>query len=54
MKPVIFKNNILQREKRVKLPDPVIDFLGIKEGDRISIILEPDKDEVIIKKDKNK
>jgi hypothetical protein len=39
MEEIIFKDNILQKENRIKIPNPIIDTLKLKEGDPITIIL---------------
>ncbi|MDO8481430.1 MAG: hypothetical protein Q7S65_06530 [Nanoarchaeota archaeon] len=54
MKEIVFKNNILQKDGRVKIPSPIMESLGIREGHQIDIILDTQKDHIIIRKhDKN-
>jgi antitoxin component of MazEF toxin-antitoxin module len=40
MKEIIFDDNILQKENRIKIPNAVIDSLQLKEGDPVTIILD--------------
>ena len=37
------------KENRIKIPNAIIDSLGIKEGDPITIILDTEKDYIVIK-----
>ena len=50
MKEIVFKNNILQKDGRVKIPAPLFESLGIKEGHQIDIILDTQKECIIIRK----
>ena len=52
MKEIIFKDKVLQKENRVKIPSPIIDTLGIKEGDDLIIILDIEEECIKIKKNK--
>jgi len=53
MKEIVFKDNILQKENRVKIPNPIVDSLNILEGDSITIILDTDEECIKIYKNKN-
>ena len=50
MKEIIFNDKVLQKENRVKLPSPIIDSLGIKEGDSLIIILDTEEECIKIMK----
>ncbi|MCK5283569.1 MAG: hypothetical protein KAK00_09265 [Nanoarchaeota archaeon] len=50
MKEIIFKDNILQKENRIKIPNPIVDSLNLKEGEPITIILDTVQECIIIKK----
>ncbi|MBS3106057.1 hypothetical protein J4419_00125 [Candidatus Woesearchaeota archaeon] len=50
MKEIIFRHNILQKDGRVKIPSPIVDSLNIKEGQPIDIILDTQKECIIIRK----
>ena len=54
MKEIIFKDNILQKENRVKIPNPIIDTLDMKVGQPITIILDIEEECIKIKRRKNK
>ena len=55
MREIFFKNNKLQKQGRVKIPPPIIDTLGLIEGQQINIILDTEDECIIIrKKVKNK
>ena len=53
MKEIVFKDNILQKESRVKIPTPIVDNLNLKEGDQITIILDTVEECIKIKKNNN-
>jgi len=48
---VVFKNQKLQVQGRVRIPEPILDHLTIKPGDSLDIILN--KDKIVIQKSKN-
>ena len=50
MREIVFKDNILQKESRVKIPNPIIDTLNLREGDAITIILDIEEECIKIKK----
>jgi len=52
LKEVIFNDKSLQKESRVKIPSPIVDSLHLKEGDPLTIILDTEKEHIIIKKGK--
>ena len=52
MKEIIFNDNVVQREYRVKIPNAIIDSLQIKEGDPITIVLDMEKEHIIIRRKK--
>ena len=54
MKEIIFKDNILQKESRVKIPKAIIDSMNLNEGDPVTIILDTEKEYIIIKKTREK
>jgi hypothetical protein len=55
MKDIIFKDNIIQKENRIKIPNPIIDTLCLKEGDEITIILDTEEECIkILKKNQGK
>jgi bifunctional DNA-binding transcriptional regulator/antitoxin component of YhaV-PrlF toxin-antitoxin module len=54
MKEIIFSDKVLQKENRVKLPDPIVDSLNIKEGDSLTIILDTEEECIKIMKVKKK
>ena len=54
MKEILFNDNILQKENRIKIPNPIIDSLKLMEGDSITIILDTEKECIIIKKNDKK
>jgi len=54
MKEIIFTDKVIQKENRVKIPNVVIDSLGLKEGSSIIIILDTEQEYIIIKKGKKK
>jgi bifunctional DNA-binding transcriptional regulator/antitoxin component of YhaV-PrlF toxin-antitoxin module len=41
MVEISFKNNKIQKGQRIKIPEVVLDTLGLKEGDKIVIKLDP-------------
>ena len=55
MKEIIFNDNILQKENRIKIPNAIIDSLNLKEGEPLIIILDAEEECIKIKKcSKNK
>jgi len=54
MKEIVFNDNILQKENRIKIPNPIIDSLKLKEGEAITIVLDIEKECIIIKKNHKK
>lgn len=52
MKEIIFNDKVLQKENRVKIPGPIVDSLRIREGDSLTIILDVEKECIIIRKAK--
>lgn len=50
MKEIIFKDNILQKENRIKIPNAIVDSLDLKEGQPITIILDTEEECIKIKK----
>jgi hypothetical protein len=54
MKEIIFKDNILQKENRIKIPNPIIDSLNLKEGQPITIILDIEEECIKITSKNNK
>ncbi|MBR9700050.1 hypothetical protein GOV09_06335 [Candidatus Woesearchaeota archaeon] len=50
MKEIVFNDKVLQKEHRVKIPQPIVDSLNLKEGDSITIILDTEKEHIVIKK----
>ena len=54
MDEIIFNDKVLQKENRVKLPAPIIDSLGIKEGDPLVIILDTKEECIKIRTIKRK
>lgn len=43
MTEIIFKDKKVQTGERVKIPQPIIDTMNIKKGDRLVIKFDPDK-----------
>jgi hypothetical protein len=54
MKEIIFDDNILQKENRIKIPNAVVDSLQLKEGDPVTIILDVLEECIKIRKKNNK
>ncbi len=54
MKEIIFNDKVLQKENRIKIPNPIIDSLDLREGDPITIILDTEEECIKITKKKNK
>lgn len=48
---VVFKNQKLQVQGRVRIPEPILDHLTIRQGDNLEISLN--KDKIVIQKVKN-
>ena len=51
MTEIIFKDNSIQIGHRIKIPKPVIDTLGLKEGQRIKIKFDVDKRILVVEED---
>ena len=54
MKEINFKDNILQKENRIKIPNPIVYTLNLKEGEPLTIILDTEEECIKIKKGKKK
>ena len=49
MAEIIFEGGKLQVGDRIKIPKPIIDTLKIKKGQKITVLFDPDKKEIIIR-----
>ena len=52
MVEVIFKGGSIQTGERIKIPPAIIDTLGLKAGDKIIILFDAEKREIIVKEEK--
>lgn len=52
MSEVKFEGSKIQVGDRVKIPKAIIDTLGLKKGQKISILFNVEKKEIIIKESK--
>lgn len=50
MKEIIFYDNILQKENRIKIPNAIVDSLNLKEGEPIIIILDTEEECIKIRR----
>lgn len=53
MKEVYFKGSKIQVGQRIKIPQPIIDTLNLKTGQKIIIKLNLKKKEIVIKEEKS-
>jgi AbrB family looped-hinge helix DNA binding protein len=54
MTEIIFKDNSIQTGYRIKIPKPIVDTLGLKEGEKIRINFDADKKRMIIEVENGK
>ncbi len=52
MSEIIFEGSKIQVGHRIKIPKPIIDTLGLKKGQKITIKFNLNKKEIIIKEAK--
>jgi len=52
MTEIIFEGSKIQVGHRIKIPKPIIDTLGLKTSQKITIKFDVDKKEIIIKESK--
>jgi bifunctional DNA-binding transcriptional regulator/antitoxin component of YhaV-PrlF toxin-antitoxin module len=53
IKIVSYGTNKLQGGNRVKLPDPLVETLSIRKGEKIHLLLDTERAEIILRKVKN-
>lgn len=51
-RPVFQRNVIIQQLNRVALNPQLLENLGLKEGDKVKIFLDTEKEEIIIRGEK--
>lgn len=49
---IIFKDNKIQKGYRVKIPKAIVDTLKLREGEKIEVLFDAEKKELIIKEEK--
>jgi bifunctional DNA-binding transcriptional regulator/antitoxin component of YhaV-PrlF toxin-antitoxin module len=52
MAEIIFRGGSVQKGDRIKIPPAIVDTLGLKPGEKIVILFDIEKKEIVIKEEK--
>ena len=48
---IVFKDSCIQKGYRIKIPKAIVDTLKLREGQKIEIKFNPDREELVIKEE---
>ena len=49
---IVFKDSCIQKGYRIKIPKAIVDTLKLREGQKIEVRFNPDREELVIKEEK--